>query len=93
MNIETTVTLSEEHLQRAEKLVEDGHYPSVSSVVEAGLAQLYGAQDAVSADPLAGMGDEIRRRMELPRDQWISMEEDDLFDRVRERLQKHRSKK
>jgi antitoxin ParD1/3/4 len=42
--------------------------------------------DAVPADPLAGMADEIRRRMELPKDQWISMRDDNVFDRVRARL-------
>jgi antitoxin ParD1/3/4 len=39
-----------------------------------------------TTDPLAGMADEIRRRMELPRDQWISMKDDNLFDRVKARI-------
>jgi antitoxin ParD1/3/4 len=82
MNVKTTITLSEAYLEYAEKMVADGIYPSVSSVIEAGLERMM--QDA---DPLAGMVAEIRRRMELPRDQWISMKEDDLFDRVRARIE------
>ncbi len=85
MNVKTTITLPEHYLQYAEKMVEDGAYPSVSSVIEAGLERMM-HDDNSSTDPLAGMADEIRRRMELPRDQWISMKDDDLFDRVRARI-------
>ena len=81
MNVKTTITLSERYLQYAEKMVEDGSYPSISSVIEAGLEKMM--HDVVSDDPLTGMADEIRRRMELPKDQWIAMKDDDLFDRVR----------
>ncbi len=91
MNVKTTVTLSEDHLRYAEKLVEDGRYPSVSSVIEAGLDQMF-ANDP-QADPLAGMADEIRRRMELPRDQWISMDKDNVFDRVKARVMARRQEK
>ncbi len=85
MNIKTTVTLSERNLRYAEKMVEEGAYPSVSDVIEASIEQMMlNAQSP--DDPLAGMADEIRRRMELPRDQWISMRDDDVFENVRARI-------
>lgn len=85
MNVKTTVTLSDEDLRFAEELVEAGRFPSVSDVIGEGLARLR-LEESGEDDPVAGMADEIRRRMELPRDQWIKMEDDDLFERVRKRL-------
>lgn len=85
MTIKTTIALSEDHLRYAEKLVETGQYPSVSSVIEAGLEQMMAA--ASEQDLVSAMADEINRRMELPRDQWISMEGDNVFDDVKRRLQ------
>lgn len=85
MNVKTTVTLSEEDLRFAEELVEAGRFPSVSDVIGEGLARLR-LEESGEDDPVAGMADEIRRRMELPRDQFINMEDDDLFERVRKRL-------
>ena len=84
MTIKTTIALSEDHLRYAEKLVENGQYPSVSSVIEAGLEQMMAA--ASEQDPVSAMADEINRRMELPRDQWISMDDDNVFDDVKRRL-------
>lgn len=85
MNVKTTVILSESTLRDAEALVEKGEYASLSDLLEAGARQLI-EQSHDEQDPVAGMADEIRRRMELPKDQWISMEDDDLFDKVRERI-------
>jgi len=85
MNVKTTVTLSDEDLRFAEELVEAGRFPSVSDVIGEGLSRLRLTESGEN-DPLAGMADEIRRRMELPRDQFINMEDDDLFERVRKRL-------
>lgn len=84
MNVKTTVTLSDEDLRFAEELVEAGRFPSVSDVIGEGLSRL--RLEESDSDPVAGMADEIRRRMELPRDQFINMEDDDLFERVRKRL-------
>lgn len=84
MTIKTTIALSEDHLRYAEKLVENGQYPSVSSVIEAGLEQMMAA--ASEQDPVSALADEINRRMELPRDQWISMDDDNVFDDVKRRL-------
>lgn len=84
MTIKTTIALSEDHLRYAEKLVENGQYPSVSSVIEAGIKQMMAAES--EQDPVSAMADEINRRMELPRDQWISMDDDNVFDDVKRRL-------
>ncbi|MCM2477639.1 hypothetical protein HGO38_29765 [Rhizobium sp. CG5] len=92
MTVKTTVTLSEDLLRYAEKLVEDGHYPSISSVIEAGIAQMIEnetpAVGPTTADPLDGMGDEIRRRLELPRDQWIPLDNDTMFEEIEAMVQK-----
>ncbi|MBW8321322.1 MAG: hypothetical protein K0M49_00395 [Arenimonas sp.] len=80
MTIKTTIALSEDHLRYAEKLVENGQYPSISSVIEAGLEQMM--TTGSEQDPVSAMADEINRRMELPRDQWISMEGDNVFDDI-----------
>ena len=85
MTIKTTIALSEDHLRYAEKLVETGQYPSVSSVIEAGIKQMMAA--ASEQDPVSAMADEINRRMELPRDQWISMEDDTMFDDIEAYIQ------
>ncbi|WP_428427738.1 hypothetical protein [Pararhizobium sp.] len=82
MTVKIAIELDDTHREFAEKMVADGIYPSVSSVIQAGIEQMMHND----ADPLAGMADEIRRRMELPKDQWISMQDDNVFDRVRARL-------
>jgi antitoxin ParD1/3/4 len=84
MNVKTTITLQEHYLRYAEKMVEEGVFPSISSVVEAGLVRIMHGD--ILAGPLAGMADEISRRMELPQDQWISTKDENLFDRVRARI-------
>ena len=85
MNVKTEITLTEDHLRYAERMVEEGAYPSVSSVVEAGLAQMM-LQDETLSDPLSGMADEIRRRMALPRDQWLPWDGREMAERVKARL-------
>jgi antitoxin ParD1/3/4 len=84
MNVKTTITLQEDYLRYAEKMVEEGIFPSTSSLVEAGLARILHGDTL--AGPLTGLADEIRRRMELPRDQWISTKDENLLDRVRARI-------
>ncbi|WP_426236968.1 hypothetical protein [Pararhizobium sp. DWP1-1-3] len=82
MTVKIAIELDETHREFAEKMVADGFYPSVSSVIQAGIEQMM-QNDTVAADPLAGMADEIRRRMELPKDQWIPLEGDTMFDDIR----------
>jgi antitoxin ParD1/3/4 len=85
MTVKISIELDDSHREFAEKMVKDGVYPSISSVVQAGIEQMM-QNDEVPADALAEMADEIHRRMELPKEQWISMRDDNVFDRVRARL-------
>lgn len=82
MTVKIHIELDDTHREFAEKMVADGIYPSVSSVIQAGIEHMM-HNDAVTADPLAGMADEINRRMELPKDQWIPLEGDTMFDDIR----------
>jgi antitoxin ParD1/3/4 len=90
MNVKTTITLPEHYLQYAEKMVEEGVYPSVSSVIEAGLEKMM--RHGEPSDPLAGMADEIRHRMELPRDQWLPWDGSAMADRVKAKLREKHGK-
>ena len=85
MNVKTEITLTEDQLRYAERMVEEGAYPSISSVVEAGIARMM-LRDEAPADPLDGMADEIRRRMELPLDQWLPWDGKEMAERIKERL-------
>lgn len=89
MNVKTTVTLSDEDLRFAEELVEAGRFPSVSDVIGEGLARLRLTESGEN-DPLAGMADEIRRRMELPRDQFLPWDGEGMAKRVKDRLAQKR---
>ncbi|MGO4437607.1 ribbon-helix-helix domain-containing protein [Rhizobium sp. RAF56] len=86
MTVKTTITLSARHMEFAEKMVKSGGYPSISNVIEAGIEQMM-HDERLTTDALSGMEDEIRERMKLPRDQWVSMDEDNVFERVRSRIQ------
>lgn len=91
MNIKTTITLSERNLRYAEKMVEEGAYPSVSDVIEASMEQMM-LNDQSADDPLAGMADEIRRRMELPADQWIDWDGEEMLASIKDRWKARQSK-
>ena len=82
MTVKIHIELDDTHREFAEKMVADWIYPSVSSVIQAGIEHMM-HNDAVTADLLAGMADEINRRMELPKDQWIPLEGDTMFDDIR----------
>ncbi|MEB2846921.1 hypothetical protein GAO09_16615 [Rhizobiales bacterium RZME27] len=89
MNVKNTITLSDRYMRYAEQQVEDGQFPSVEKVVEAGLDELMRSGDGMTQehhDAVTAMANEINRRLDGPRDKWISMEEDNLFDRVRARI-------
>lgn len=94
MNVKNKVTLSERYLHYAEQLVESGQFPSVEKVLEAGIDTLRQSEETTEArDPLAGMADEIRRRMELPRDQWLPWDGKEMADRIKAKLdEKYRSR-
>ncbi|CDZ28810.1 hypothetical protein [Neorhizobium galegae] len=87
MNVKNSFTLSERSLRLAEKLVEDGQFPSVEKVLEAGIDSLLRDEESSAHDdPLIGMKDEIRRRAELPRDQWLPWDGDEMANRIKARL-------
>ncbi|OJF90417.1 hypothetical protein [Pararhizobium antarcticum] len=85
MNIKTTVTLSERNLRYAEKMVEEGAYPSLSDLVEASIEQMI-LNTRSSDDAVSDMADEIRKRLELPRDQWVKWDGKKLLDNIKSRL-------
>jgi len=88
MNIKNTITLSDPYLRRAERLVQDGQFPSIEKVVEAGIDELLRADQLTTEqnDSVTRMGDEIRRRMELPRDQWIPWDGEAMAKEIKARL-------
>ena len=86
MTVKISIELDDSHRAFAEKMVADGLYPSVSSVVQAGIEQMM-QNETAPADALAGMADEIRRRMELPKDQWVVWDGEDIRSTIKRRLE------
>lgn len=77
MNVKISIELTENQLEFAERLVREGNYASVSELVQEQIRDLMLGEDEKPADedPVMAMKDEIRRRMELPDDQWLTEEE------------------
>lgn len=94
MNVKTEVTLSEHHLRLAEKMIEEGAFPSISSLVEAAIEQIDHIRhhDDAPNDVVSGMADEIRRRIELPDDQWLSWDGKEMALGVKDRLRQKYAK-
>ena len=89
MNVKISIELPERQLEFAERKVREGGYASVSEVIAEMLRDNMLAEHdkPTNHDPVLAMKDEIRRRMELPDDQWITMDEnDDMFERLEARL-------
>ncbi|TCM55831.1 antitoxin ParD1/3/4 [Rhizobium sp. PP-F2F-G48] len=87
MNVKTTVTLPEDLMRYAEKMVEDGQFPSVDTVLAASLENMMIRQDQAAVDEVLHLNsEELRRRLDTPIEETIAMDEDDLFDRVRARI-------
>lgn len=92
MNVKISIELPERYLEFAEGMVRDGAYGSLSELVEEHLRDLMLSRHDDKPTPeqmeaVMAMKDEIRRRMELPDDQWIPMDEnDDMFERLEARL-------
>jgi antitoxin ParD1/3/4 len=89
MNIKNTVTLSDPYLRYAEELVENGQFPSVEKVVEAGLDNLMQSEELTPEgnDVVTAMADEIRRRLETPADQFLPWDGDAMADRIKAKLE------
>ncbi|AGB70260.1 MULTISPECIES: hypothetical protein [Rhizobium] len=94
MNVKTEITLSERHLRLAEKMVEEGAFPSISRLVEAAIEQIDQVthHDTATDDVVTGMADEIRQRMELPDDQWLPWDGKEVASRVKDRLRQKYAK-
>jgi antitoxin ParD1/3/4 len=94
MNVKVSIELPERYVEFAEGMVKDGAYASISEIVEEHIRDLMLAKRDMERpltqeqlDSVMSMKDEIRRRMELPDDQWIPMDEnDDMFERLDARL-------
>lgn len=85
MTIKTAVSFTDKHHEFARRKVEEGAFASVSSVVAAALEQAM--QDETERDAaLEAMKDEVPTRMATPREEFVPLEGDDMFKRVRARL-------
>lgn len=88
MNVKNSFTLSDRYLRYAERMVEDGQFPSVEKVIEAGIDSLMQADPAPGgeSDPLLAMKDEIRRRMETPREEFLPWDGEAMAERIKAKL-------
>jgi antitoxin ParD1/3/4 len=87
MTVSITIEMDPAQREFAERLVRDGAFADVSSVVQAGLEQMM-RDDAAGLDDLPpGTMEEIARRLELPRDQWIPLEGDTMFEDLHAMIQ------
>jgi len=86
MTVSIMIEMDPAQREFAERLVRDGAFADVSSVVQAGLEQMMRDDAAVWDDLPSGTMDEIARRMELPRDQWPEWDMKKLSESVKARL-------
>jgi antitoxin ParD1/3/4 len=83
MNVKISIELPESQLEFAERKVREGAYASVSEVIAESMRDTMLAEHERGDDPVMAMKDEIRRRLELPDDQWLSEEEfEQHFDKL-----------
>lgn len=84
MNVKISIELPENQIAFAERKVREGGYGSVSEVIAESMRDtMLSENDRTEVDPLLGWKDEIRRRLELPDDQWLSEEEfEQHFDKL-----------
>lgn len=89
MTIKNTITLSDRYMRYAEQQVEDGQFPSVEKVVEAGLDELMRSEHELTQeqlDSVMAMADVIRERIDTPRDQFIPWDGDSMAERIKAKL-------
>jgi antitoxin ParD1/3/4 len=80
MNVKISIELPESQIAFAERKVREGGYASVSEVIAETMRDaMWAEQDRANDDPVLAMKDEILRRLELPDDQWIVMDENDTM--------------
>jgi antitoxin ParD1/3/4 len=91
MTVKISIELSERQLEFAERKVREGAYASVSELIEERIRDLMLSEydETSDHDPVAAMAGEIRRRLQLPDDQWIPMDDNDpMFDDLMRRADK-----
>ena len=86
MTVKSTVSFTDRHHEFAQKKVKDGVFASVSSLVAAGIEQVMREEEERNAT-LEAMKETIKRRAELPENQWVEMNsDDDMFELAQKRL-------
>lgn len=73
MTIRSSVAFTDEQHRLAQRLVEEGHFASVSAVIAHGL-RLVEQERREQAAVVEGLADVIRRRAETPLREFISLE-------------------
>ena len=86
MTVKTAVSFTDRHHQYAKKKTEEGVYASVSSLVAQGIERMI--QDEEEREiALASMAETIQTRLQTPRSDWITVNDDDpMFEQARQRL-------
>lgn len=79
MNVKISIELSERQAEFIERKVREGAYASPSDFFAEQVRDVMLAENDASSvdDPVLAMKDEILRRLQLPDDQWIPMDEND----------------
>ncbi len=83
MNVKISIELTDNQAEFVERLVRDGSHGSVSEIMQEHVRDMMLSEHDKrdENDPVWAMRHEIRRRMETPDDQWITMDENDtMFD-------------
>ena len=73
MTVRSSVAFTDEQHRLAQRLVEEGHFASVSAVVAHGL-RLVEQERREQAAVVEGLADVIRRRADMPPHEFISLE-------------------
>jgi antitoxin ParD1/3/4 len=81
MNVKISIELPERQVEFIERKVREGAFASPSDFFAEQVRDIMLAENdaAPAGDPVLAMKDEILRRMELPDDQWIVMDENDTM--------------
>ena len=86
MTVKTAVSFTDRHHDYAKKMVDEGVYASVSSVVATGIEQVM-RDEAEREAALEAMKETISQRMKTDRSEWIEVNESDqAFANARARL-------
>lgn len=88
MNVKNTITLSDRYLRYAEQMVEDGQFPSVEKVVEAGLDEPMRAVEPTQEqnEQVTAMADEISRRLDSSPDRLLPWDGEAMAERGKAKL-------